>query len=125
VGVNGQDLRRFGAALFLNAFRKFEENKLLKMFMLLVFLNFIVLTGSFQHKPKIHRVVKTRALKPPFPNGPCGGTIVTLSSDITYKKVDTNIGGVLLPPRDINVWLPPRYDEYTYAKKKVSCIILP
>jgi len=47
-----------------------------------------------------------------------GGTIVTLSSDITYKKVDTNIGGVLLPPRDINVWLPPRYDEYTYAKKK-------
>jgi hypothetical protein len=59
---------------------------------------------------------RSRPLQPPFPNGPCGGTLLTISSDFTFD-VDSRLNGnrILLPPRDITVWLPPEYndDEFT------------
>jgi hypothetical protein len=51
-----------------------------------------------------------RRLGPPFPNGPCGGTVVTLPPEDTYG-IDATLNGnqLLLPPRQIDVWLPPDY----------------
>lgn len=51
-----------------------------------------------------------RRLEPPFPNGPCGGTVVTLPPEDTYG-IDVTLNGnqLILPPRQIDVWLPPDY----------------
>merc|ERR1740136_413122 len=53
----------------------------------------------------------TRPLAPPFPDGLNNGRIVTLPPSEHYL-LDTNLSGntLLLPPRDISVWLPPDYD---------------
>lgn len=58
-------------------------------------------------------IVPTRPLMPPFPDGLCGGRLVTLPPSEHYL-LDTNLSGntLLLPPRDIQVWLPPDYDKY-------------
>jgi len=47
--------------------------------------------------------IPRRELTPPFPDGLCGGELITL---------DMNLPGnnLLLPPRPIKVWLPPGYD---------------
>ena len=50
-------------------------------------------------------------LAPPFPNGPCGGTVVTIPSKDTFGTGPLNANRILLPPRDILVWLPPEYDH--------------
>lgn len=54
--------------------------------------------------------VPSKPLQPPFPNGCCGGTVVTLPPEDTFA-IDTNLNGntLLLPPRPIQVWLPPDY----------------
>mmetsp|Transcript_25237 Transcript_25237/g.29208 ORF Transcript_25237/g.29208 Transcript_25237/m.29208 type:complete len:378 (+) Transcript_25237:413-1546(+) len=60
---------------------------------------------------------KRRPLTPPFPNGLNNGRLVTLPPSHHYK-LDTNLSGntLLLPPRDIQVWLPPDYDKYPNMK---------
>jgi pimeloyl-ACP methyl ester carboxylesterase len=61
--------------------------------------------------------VPLRPLQPPFPNGCCGGTVVTLPPEDTFA-IDTNLNGntFLLPPRPIQVWLPPSYDDRSTCK---------
>ena len=55
--------------------------------------------------------IPVKNLAPPFPNGPCGGTLVTLPPEDTFK-LDVSLSGndIVLPPRPIRVWLPPDYD---------------
>ena len=61
-----------------------------------------------------------RRLEPPFPDGPCGGKLVSLAPDDTYG-IDANLGGnhLILPPRQIDVWLPPDYDPTSSRKHPV------
>lgn len=49
-----------------------------------------------------------RPLAPPFPDGLNNGRLVTLPPSEHYL-LDSNLSGntLLLPPRDIQVWLPP------------------
>eukprot|EP00537_Pseudo-nitzschia_pungens_P000339 CAMPEP_0172358456 /NCGR_PEP_ID=MMETSP1060-20121228/2764_1 /TAXON_ID=37318 /ORGANISM="Pseudo-nitzschia pungens, Strain cf. cingulata" /LENGTH=426 /DNA_ID=CAMNT_0013079675 /DNA_START=216 /DNA_END=1493 /DNA_ORIENTATION=+ len=55
-------------------------------------------------------------LRPPFPNGLCGGTILDIAPEETFG-VDVNLanfnlmGDMVLLPRTIRIWLPPGYDE--------------
>lgn len=58
--------------------------------------------------------VPKRPLAPPFPNGPCGGKIVTLDPSLTFDT-DVRLSGnkLLLPPRPIQLWLPPGYNEHS------------
>ena len=58
-----------------------------------------------------------RPLTPPFPDGLCNGRLVTLPPSDHYQ-LDANLSGntILLPPRDITVWLPPHYDQYPTMK---------
>lgn len=53
-----------------------------------------------------------RPLTPPFPDGLCNGRLVTLPPSEHYE-LDSNLSGnaLLLPPRDIQVWLPIDYDK--------------
>lgn len=53
----------------------------------------------------------TRPLEPPFPDGLNKGRIVTLPPS-DHFLLDRKLSGnsLLLPPRDILVWLPPDYD---------------
>ena len=70
-----------------------------------------------------------RPLVPPFPNGACGGTVVTIPKGDLYGQNNNNnffdikllnplssFENVVLPPRDIKVWLPKQYHlpEYRY-----------
>jgi len=56
--------------------------------------------------------IPTRELAAPFPDGPCGGSIVTIPPSDTYA-IDTRLAGneFLLKPRPIQVWLPPGYSS--------------
>lgn len=58
-----------------------------------------------------------RPLTPPFPNGLCNGRLVTLPPSEHYL-LDSNLSGntLLLPQRDIQVWLPPQYDQHPTMK---------
>lgn len=61
-------------------------------------------------------VVRRRRLEPPFPNGPCGGTVLVIPPEETFgvdvKLGAINLGGdLILPPRPIKVWLPPGYSS--------------
>ena len=58
-----------------------------------------------------------RELAPPFPDGLCSGRLITLPPSEHYL-LDTNLSGntLLLPPRDIQVWLPPDYDKHPDMK---------
>ena len=74
----------------------------------------------------------SRPLAPPFPNGLCGGTVVTLPPELTYGYTeddnaliaaatsggDISAGSILLPPRPIDVWLPPSYDPTGKSGKR-------
>ena len=69
-----------------------------------------------------------RPLLPPFPNGPCDGTVITIpqkdlfssqrlarsSSSITFPffnswDLSSLYEDAILPPRDVKVWLPREY----------------
>jgi len=50
---------------------------------------------------------RRRQLEPPFPDGLCGGKLISLSQEEIFG-VNTN--SFLLPPRPIEVWLPPGYN---------------
>lgn len=61
-------------------------------------------------------VVRRRRLEPPFPDGPCGGTLVVIPPEETFgvdvKLATINLGGdLVLPPRSLKVWLPPGYSS--------------
>lgn len=62
--------------------------------------------------------VPVRPLAPPFPNGLCGGRLVTLPPSQHYELANKQItsNSLVLPPRDITVWLPPDYDIHTDMK---------
>ena len=68
-------------------------------------------SGKYQRGTRPAFDVPSRPLKPPFPNGACGGTLVTLPPEDTFA-IDPSLSGntLLLPPRPIEVWLPPDYD---------------
>lgn len=63
--------------------------------------------------------VPKRILTPPFPDGPCGGRVVTIPGDKLYRD-DTpflssvnpfsSYEDVVLPKRDVDVWLPKEYE---------------
>jgi pimeloyl-ACP methyl ester carboxylesterase len=61
-------------------------------------------------------VVPRRQLSPPFPDGPCGGTVVEIPPEETFG-LDVNLGSInllgdlVLLPRTIRVWLPPGYSD--------------
>lgn len=63
-----------------------------------------------------------RELLPPFPNGPCGGTILEIAPEETFG-VDVNLANInilgdwIVLPRPIKVWLPPGYGENRYKTK--------
>lgn len=80
------------------------------------------LVDSYSAPEKYHHAafdsIPSRPLQPPFPNGHCGGTVVTFPPEDTFA-IDSSLSGntLLLPPRLIQVWLPPDYDETTTVKK--------
>jgi len=73
-----------------------------------------------------------RPLAPPFPNGPCGGKVVTIPQGDLYRIPDGNsaffnlnnvfnpfasVQDVILPPRDIKVWVPKEYHTSQYSQE--------
>lgn len=67
-------------------------------------------------KKRTSPVVRTSTLEPPFPNGLCGGTVVSIPPEETFgidvNLANINLGGsLILPPRTLNVWLPPNYQS--------------
>ena len=67
------------------------------------------------------RSLPKRIPTPPFPDGPCGGRLVTIPGEKLYEKDSSffNINAlnpfttrddVKLPKRDVSVWLPAEYD---------------
>lgn len=61
-----------------------------------------------------------RELTPPFPDGVCGGELVTIPPSSTYS-IDVRLAGnsLVLPPRPIQVWLPPDYRANASTKHPV------
>jgi predicted alpha/beta superfamily hydrolase len=59
----------------------------------------------------------SRPLAPPFRNGVCGGSVVTLPRDELYPtksspfNLFSSIENIILPPRDIKVWMPAEYHK--------------
>ena len=56
---------------------------------------------SRSSKKKLY--IPRRELTPPFPDGLCGGELITLDDNLP-------VNNWLLPPRPIKVWIPPGYD---------------
>ena len=72
-------------------------------------------------------VPPVRPLTPPFPDGLCGGRLVTLPPEETYyyhyngkqqKQLHNNNNILLPPPRPIHVWLPPEYHDDNHHRYK-------
>ncbi|EED93349.1 predicted protein [Thalassiosira pseudonana CCMP1335] len=76
-----------------------------------------------------------RPLLPPFPDGPCGGSVVTLPSrDLYGKKNDggtsflssfnplSSLNNIMLPPRDVLVWLPKEYHMPEYRGERFQVL---
>jgi len=67
-------------------------------------------SNSDLHQSRQYR----RAVRPPFPNGPCGGTVIEIPHTETFD-VDVNLGNInffgdlVLKKRNVRVWLPPGY----------------
>lgn len=60
------------------------------------------------------RPTASSVLSPPFPNGLCGGQLVTLPPSETFAAMHAQrhpFGLSPPPPRPISVWLPPGYDS--------------
>eukprot|EP00985_Skeletonema_marinoi_P005911 scaffold2565_cov75-Skeletonema_marinoi.AAC.2 len=59
----------------------------------------------------------SRPLLPPFPNGVCSGSVVTLPQDELYStksspfNLFSSIENIMLPPRDVKVWMPAEYHK--------------
>lgn len=73
-----------------------------------------------------------RPLAPPFPNGPCSGKVITIPQGDLYRIPDGNsaffnlnnvfnpfasVQDVILPPRDIKVWVPKEYHTSQYSQE--------
>jgi hypothetical protein len=78
------------------------------------------LLNSSTVPPRIRRKLETptRALQAPFPDGLNGGNLITLPPSKHYlkQKSNGNLGSdlaksFLLPPRDIQIWTPPQYND--------------
>ena len=53
-----------------------------------------------------------RPLLPPFPNGPCDGTVITIPQKDLFpsqRLASSSYENAILPPRDVKVWLPREY----------------
>jgi enterochelin esterase-like enzyme len=77
------------------------------------------LRGRRRQPPIISPPEPRRELQPPFPNGPCGGTVVEIAPDETFgvdvNLANTNVmGDLMLLPRPIKIWLPPGYNDETF-----------
>ncbi len=77
-----------------------------------------------------------RPLAAPFPNGPCGGQVVTLPRVDLFPGQEVSSGNnpffnlnqlnpftslvenVVLPPRDVKVWLPKEYHSSEYRHQR-------
>ncbi|KAL9187863.1 hypothetical protein ACHAXT_006241 [Thalassiosira profunda] len=72
-----------------------------------------------------------RPLAPPFPNGECGGSVLTLpqrdlfpvnEEGSSFFNLNLNpfssLDNAVLPPRDIKVWLPPVYNAPEYSDRQ-------
>ena len=85
--------------------------------------------SSQQQRSFSTKSIVDRPLAPPFPNGSCGGTIITLPRDLYGRQIrsdnnlpflnfnlESSFGNLVLPPRDVKVWLPKEYHlpEYRY-----------
>jgi len=81
----------------------------MKFFSLIFFISDDI--GAINSQNNKH-LVPTRPLAPPFPDGPNGGRVVTIPPEETYS-IDVKLSGnnVMLPPRNIDVWLPKEYDQ--------------
>ncbi|KAG7362652.1 putative esterase [Nitzschia inconspicua] len=72
-------------------------------------------TTQRKQRPKLPQEPR-QVLQPPFPNGPCGGTVLEIDPEDTFG-VDVNLaninvlGDLILMPRPIQIWLPPGYDD--------------
>ena len=68
------------------------------------------------HNQQYRHDVPVRPLTAPFPDGRCGGRVVTIPPEETYA-IDVKLSGntVVLPPRPIDVWLPREYDDEAYV----------
>ncbi len=63
-----------------------------------------------QQRPSSFHV--ERPLLPPFPNGPCDGTVITIPRKDLFpsqRLVSSSYENAILPPRDVKVWLPREY----------------
>jgi len=64
----------------------------------------------------------SRPLLPPFRNGLCGGSVVTLPRDELYPtksspfNLFSSIENIILPPRDVKVWMPAEYQKPEFRK---------
>ena len=77
-----------------------------------------------QSSNQVHSEVPNRRFSPPFPNGPCGGKLVTLPKEDTYGISELLSGNTfLLPPRDIPVWLPPTIGPNTPSCTRMTARI--
>lgn len=66
-------------------------------------------------------------LSPPFPNGLCGGTVITLPGKEMYSDKSSpgllgfmplpSMSNLMLSPRDISVWLPKEYNMAEYRSR--------
>jgi hypothetical protein len=66
------------------------------------------------------RQIPKRIPTPPFPDGPCGGRVVTIPGEELFKQNNSFLNpalnpfaswrDVVLPKRDVGVWLPKEYD---------------
>ena len=73
-----------------------------------------------------------RPLEPPFPNGPCKGKVITLPrvdlfpgqevSGNPFLNLNLNpfssLENVVLPPRDVKVWVPKEYHSSEYRHQR-------
>lgn len=63
----------------------------------------------------VYAYTDSRPLLPPFPNGVCNGNVITLPQNELYStksspfNLFSSIENMMLPPRDVKVWLPPEY----------------
>lgn len=80
-------------------------------------------TGSPSTTTSVSARRQRRLLKPPFPNGKCGGTVLSIPPSDTFA-VDTHLNGntFVLPPRPVHVWLPPDYCRASHRRQRYATL---
>ncbi|KAL7476087.1 hypothetical protein ACHAW6_001966 [Cyclotella cf. meneghiniana] len=85
---------------------------------------------SYNQKQQLSSKVPKKPPTPPFPDGPCNGRIVTIPGEELYKEennsfLNSNVlnlfsswEDVVLPRRNVNVWLPREYDLQQYLEQR-------